>query len=138
MRVRCERILLTAGPRRGYEAKEESAPGESPRVGTEYLVLSIRAQVQPPGGILPVDLLILNDAREPIWVAAAMFSVSSGTLPTAWRARIRNDGELELAPQPWLSDVFWGEYYGDDAEVVRKAHDTFRQGLAAIEAEEAL
>src|SRR5438067_583402 len=96
MRVRCERLLIEAGERRGLE--RDPAPGDFRRVGDEYLVLAMAVYARPPRGILPADFLILKAPESPVWVATAMFSVSSPELPSTWIAQISAEGNIFLAP----------------------------------------
>jgi hypothetical protein len=134
MRVRCERLLVIAGERRGTPV--DSFPGNWLRVGDEYLVLAIRVEAQPPRGVMPVDLQVSDELGDPLWVPAAMFSVSSSRLPSSWRAMLRDDGQLEMAPEAWLHDEFWNRFYSEDTATTVRAREEFRRDVAAMEAED--
>jgi hypothetical protein len=101
-----------------------------PVVGCEYVVFAIDAEATPPRGILPVNLLLLNELRHPSWVAAAEFSVTS-----SWRAKLTPTGELWLAP--WQREGFWGDLHGG-GRPSKRAREVFEHEVALIEAEDAL
>jgi len=104
-------------------------------VGHEYVVFAIDAEATPPRGILPVNLLLLNELREPEWHFAAMFSVTSDVLPSTWRAKLSPTGELELAPAAWLQEGFWGALHGGGPPS-KRAREIFDREVALIEAED--
>jgi hypothetical protein len=132
MRIRCERRLVTSGEKRGLELEPPLPP--FPEIGAEYLVLAVRVGPRPPRGILPTDLLILDELREPVWVSAAEFSVTDDRLPSVWRTALSPDGELELAPPAWLRPGFWGEYYSETKETAVNARTVFKEEVALLEA----
>lgn len=83
-------------------------------VDTDYQVISLIAQ--PDGRV--VFHVVTDDARYLAWFDSVYFRVADGRLPSTWRARIHEDGMLELAPAAWLVDGFWERYYESDASAV--------------------
>jgi hypothetical protein len=121
------------GKDRGLEV--QSTPRNFPQIGQEYVVLAVLTAAYSDGK-LPVELLILDSDRDPSWVSAACFSVVTGSIPSTWRAKIRENGMLKLGPDAWLEDGFWARYYGDDVAAARTAREVFRREAAVIEAED--
>lgn len=135
MRVRCDRLLARIGDRRG--APLDVLPGGSICVGHEYLVLAVSVEARPAHGVMPVNLLILDEHDQHQWVPAAMFSVSSPELPSTWRAQIGHPyTDLELAPEAWLQKEFWGGYYSERREVAIETRAIFQREVELIEAED--
>lgn len=66
-----------------------------------------------------VQLHILTDDDQSLaWFDSTHFRVIDGSLSRSWRARIHNDGALELAPSAWLDDGFWERYYDGDRSAI--------------------
>jgi hypothetical protein len=80
----------------------------------EYLVVSLSASRK--SGV-KFQLLSDDETHEPGWFDAELFEITSGAIPSTWRAELRQDpnlpGYLLLAPEPFLQERFWDDYWGD-------------------------
>ena len=138
MRVRCERLVKSGGGGRG-ESREPLPPParEFPQVGHEYIVYAVWAVKNPEQGILPVEVLLFDDPEgRPAWYSAAMFSVTSGRVPSTWEVALA-EGELMLAPRAWLREGFWGDVWGV-GDALMDAVRVLRHEMRLIEREDPL
>ena len=52
-----------------------------------------------------------DDGGTPALFDAEMFMTTSMLVPSNWRVRIDEGGALQLAPEPWLRQGFWDEFF---------------------------
>jgi hypothetical protein len=123
MRVRCVRIINPIG--------EEVTEHASVAIGQEYIVLSLSAMANGDALVQ----LATGPLKKPTLWEARMFETVSNDIPTNWRAVVRPDGFIEIAPESWLRRSFWDDFFGNEGsseEAIRRAHVDYRRELALL------
>jgi hypothetical protein len=124
VRVRCIQILSTSGWNLGRPIPE------SPHiaVGEEYPVLSMLIE-NDPNAAVPRMVQILRDDG-PSWWPIEMFVTLSSSIPPNWTVQLRPDVSLHIAPESWLRDGFWEDYFDNPRN--GKAAQTFSRETEVI------
>lgn len=119
MRVKCTRIPYL-GPGRPLD----SSPWVT--VGAEYTVISLLAN---PQGKITLHI-VTDDGEGFAMYGSESFSITDGSIPESWVARMDEGGMLQLAPEPWLADGFWEAYYDGDPTAADEVKTYLRRILA--------
>ncbi len=122
MRVLCIRLINAV-----TGDVEERSP--SLTLNGEYEVLEVAAY---PNRRVMLRLERDSDGT-PALFDSEMFMTVDKTIPRSWRARISEGGVLHLAPEAWLRDGFWEDYF-DRVPSAVEAFDAERALLLGDEA----
>jgi len=133
MRVFCERRVAISGEARGSLVDSGAAPW--PRIGEEYTVYVIQVDATPPRGLLPSSLLLLDETRTPVWLPSAMFSVSSGRIPTSWRVHLTESGDVLIGPEPVLDESVLARLHEGDTPDAREARAVLEAAVKTVDSE---
>lgn len=93
-------------------------------IGKTYVVLAVLCE---PGRDV-LFRLIGDDERTPGLFGSRLFTCVDSQLPLSWGASLSKNGAVELAPEEWLAEGFWEDYFNG----VREAEIAFEKGMAAI------
>ena len=104
MKVLCVKIINSVTRR-----EEDQSPWLE--LGKEYVVLAIFA----PFALSTSFLLVSDDTSKlPVPFDANQFEIVCGALPTTWIAGSDKEGRVEIAPEKWLREDFWLDFYDRD------------------------
>lgn len=113
MRVRCIRLIETAGANRGASLAEHPHL----KVGDEFIVSAILFDPQASDP-WKLGLQVINRRGSPTWWPAEMFETVSNRIPSNWTIQLWDDGSLHLAPDDWLQPGFWEACFDGELEAV--------------------
>ena len=115
-----------------YLGPDKTPPSQRPFLtyGAIYVVLAIE--------ILKgnVDFRIMgDDGTGPVLHRSTLFDLVSDEVPSNWRIRLGaggSPGAVDIAPEPWLDDGFWEDYFSDGGVAAVAAQEIFRREAEKI------